>query len=65
MTNPKDTFPHDETEPYVQIKKKIGLKLRIFSYPLVRTFVLGAQKTRLIEVVLLSTHSMFWMERRK
>ena len=30
----------------------------IFSYPPVLTYVLGAQKNRLIETVLLSTHNI-------
>ena len=34
------------------------VKLLIFSYPSVLTFVLGAQKNRLIETVLLSTHNI-------
>ena len=29
------------------------------------TFVLGAQKNRLIEMVLLSTHIMFWLKNEK
>ena len=33
-------------------------KLRIFSYPSVLTCVLGTQKNRLIETVLLSTHNI-------
>ena len=34
-----------------------SVKLRIFSYPSVLTYVLGAQKNRLLEMVLLSTHN--------
>ena len=34
------------------------LKLLIFSYPYVLTFVLGAQKNRLIETVLSCTHNI-------
>ena len=42
-------------------KQKItSLKLSIFFYPLVLTFVLGAQKNRLIETVLLSTHNTWF-----
>ena len=38
----------------------------IFSYPSVFTYVLGAQKNRLIETVLLSTHNIcFRLEIRK
>ena len=33
-------------------------KIEIFSYPSVLTYVLGAQKNRLIETVLLSTHNI-------
>ena len=32
----------------------------IFSYPSVVTYVLGAQKNRLIETILFSNHNMFW-----
>ena len=44
-------------------KNPIGLdsiKLWIFSYPSVLTYVLGAQKNRLIETVLLSTHNIYF-----
>ena len=34
-----------------------GVKLLIFAYPSVYTFVLGAQKNRLNETVLLSTQN--------
>ena len=38
----------------------------IFSYPSVLTYVLGSQKNRLIETVLLSTHNIgFGLEIRK
>ena len=38
----------------------------MFSYPLVLSYVLGAQKNRLIETVLLSTHNIcFGWEIRK
>ena len=36
----------------------LSLKLRIFSYPSVLTFVCDAQKNHLIETVLLSTHNI-------
>ena len=39
-------------------KKYLSAKLLLFSYPSVLTFVLGAQKNRLIETVLLSTHNI-------
>ena len=38
--------------------KIMPTKLQLFSYPLVSTYVLGAQKNRLIETVLLSTHNI-------
>ena len=38
--------------------KFVSVKLRIFSYLSVLIFVLGAQKNRLIETVLLSTHNI-------
>ena len=38
----------------------ISKNLLIFSYPTVETAVLGAQKNRLIETVLLSTHNIFF-----
>ena len=38
----------------------------IFSYRSDLAFVVGAQKTRLIEMVLLSTHNnMFWFRNKK
>ena len=40
--------------------------MSIFSYPSILTYVLGAQKNRLIETVLLSTHNLcFGLEIRK
>ena len=36
----------------------LNVKLKIFSYPFILTYVLGAQKNRLIETVLLSTHNI-------
>ena len=38
-------------------QKQINVKLSIFSYPSVLLSVLGAQKNRLIETVLLNTHN--------
>ena len=44
----------------------MSVKLEIFSYASVLTYVLGAQKSRLIETVLLSTHNIcFGLEIRK
>ena len=37
--------------------KFLSVKLYIFSYPSVLTYVSGAQKNHLIETVLLSTHN--------
>ena len=46
--------------------KIFSVNLWIFSYPLVKTLVLAAQKNRLIETVLLSTHNIrFGWEIRK
>ena len=40
--------------------------MQLFSYPAIKTYVLGAQKNRLIEMVLLSTHNIcFGLEIRK
>ena len=42
------------------------VKLLIFSYPSILTCILDAQKNRLIETVLLSTHNIcFVLEKRK
>ena len=47
-------------------KKKISVKLKTFSYPLLLAYVAGAQKNSLIETVLLSTHNIcFGWEIRK
>ena len=35
-----------------------SVKLRLYSYPLVPTFVLGTQKNSFIKTVLLSTHNI-------
>ena len=37
-----------------------SIKLQIFSYPSAETYVLGAQKNRLIETVLLRTHNIYF-----
>ena len=39
-------------------KKKLSVKMKFSSYPSVLSYVLGAQKNRLIETVLLSTHNI-------
>ena len=39
-------------------QKKFSVNLYIFSYPSILTYILGAQKNRLIETVLLSTHNI-------
>ena len=44
----------------------MSVKLELFSYPLIQAFVLDAQKNRLIETVLLSTHNIcFCLEIKK
>ena len=40
------------------INKTFNVLLSIFSYPYFLAFVLGAQKNRLIETLLLSTHNI-------
>ena len=40
----------------------LGIKLLIFSYPSVLTYVLGNQKNSLTETVLLSTHNNVLVE---
>ena len=42
-----------------RLTKIVSVKLRIFSNPSVITFVLGAQKNRLVETVLLSTYNIY------
>ena len=42
------------------LAKKFGVKLLTFSYLLVLTFVLGAQKDCLNETVLLSTYNIYF-----
>ena len=39
-------------------QKNFSVKLSIYSYPYVLAYVLGAQKNRLSETVLLSTHNI-------
>ena len=39
-------------------QKIIRVKFKIFFYPYILAYVLGAQKNRLIETVLLSTHNI-------
>ena len=41
-----------------RLAKNFSVKMLIFSYPSVLTYVLGAQKNRLIETVLLCTHNI-------
>ena len=47
------------------LAKFLWVKLRIFSYPSVLTYVLGAQKNHLNETVLLSTHNIYFRWRNK
>ena len=44
----------------INVFKIMSIKLLIFSYPSVSTYVLGAQNNRLIERVLLSTHNIWF-----
>ena len=56
----------EHTSTGLDKQKKISVKLSIFSYPSILTYVLGAQINRLIEAVLLSTHYIcFGWEIRK
>ena len=50
------------TYTYLDKTKFLSVKLGIilFSYPSVLTYVLGAQKNRLIETVHLSTHNIYF-----
>ena len=48
------------TSSYVKINKNFSVKLAIFSFPSVLTYVLCAQKNRLIEMVLLSTSNIYF-----
>ena len=47
------------------LAKIFSVKLRLFSYPSVYKYVLGAQKNSLIKTVLLSTHNIFWLRNKK
>ena len=50
----------------VNVTKILQSKFVIFSYPSILTYVLGAQKNRLIETVLLSTQTIcFGSEKKK
>ena len=52
-------------EPFLGISEFFSVKLRLFSYPSAYTSVLGAQKNRLIETVLLSTHNICFGREKK
>ena len=56
----KKLFISKQTNKTHRAKNKqfLSVKLRIIPYPLVLTFVLGAQKNRLIETILLITHNI-------
>ena len=47
-----------DTLYYAGLDKKKNVKWKIFSYPSVLTYVLGAQKNSLIETVILSTQNL-------
>ena len=49
----------------LRLTKNFSVQLLICSYPLFLTYVLNAQKNRLIEVVLLSTHNICFGLRKK
>ena len=51
-------FDSNEINISIGFDKHKFSKLLIFSYPSFVTYVLGAQKNRLIETVLLSTHNI-------
>ena len=48
----------DQVTTIIKGIDNFSVKMYIFSYPSVLTYVLGAQKKRLIETVLLSTHNI-------
>ena len=50
---------------YVEINKIFEHKLMNIFCLLTLTCVVSAQKNRLIETVLLSTHNMFWLRNKK
>ena len=52
------TFYANEFFNKHRLSNFLNVELWIFSYPSVQTFVLGAQRNRLIETVLLSTHNI-------
>ena len=45
-------------DPRMTDHRNFSVKLLIISFPSIVTYVLGAQKNRLIETVLLSTHNI-------
>ena len=47
-----------ETLAVVKMSKYLQSKIEIFSYPSAKTYVLGAQKNRLIETVILDIQSI-------
>ena len=63
ITNPKGRFCLVVVEAHKKSgldRKKISVKLQIFFCPSVLTYVLGVQKNRLIEAVLLSDHNIYF-----
>ena len=48
----------NNTNSYVSINKKMSAKINKKSFPPMLTYVVGAQKNRLIETVLLSTYNI-------
>ena len=47
------------------LNKKFQRKIVNILLPIILAYVLGAQKNRLIETVLLSTLNMFWLKNKK
>ena len=61
--NPELRIIPENSHPCICPDKQIlSIKLQLFSYPTIKTCVLGVQKNRLIETVLLRTQQhMFWL----
>ena len=67
---PQSRVKHSTTEPLcsnnkqlVKINKSFSMKLEIIFYSLILSCVLGSQKNRLIEMVLLSTKTNVLVEK--
>ena len=53
----KDFIENQPQNPEITKQNFLNVNLKMISYPLILTYVLGAQKNRLAETVLLSTHN--------